>query len=226
MKEKPYELLEDEQMKKLGKNNEAKMTICNALPRKEAKASAIEEAKYLATLSLDELIGNLKVYEMVLDNDGVGFKTTKEKVKSLALKAKVTREQTSDDKEEVTKTLMKNNLKVINSEVEINSVKAAIMVLGTKVVKARSQKGLPIIARLKATLQVNIESQRRTRLLLDEQEAIVKTTMNIKMTQHVSWKSTLKRLYLNHLVLILFCKKRMRNSESITRILLKLLKNY
>ncbi|GJU88778.1 hypothetical protein Tco_1301201 [Tanacetum coccineum] len=34
---------------------------------------------------------------MVLDNDGVGTKTTKEKVKSLALKAKVTREQTSDD---------------------------------------------------------------------------------------------------------------------------------
>ncbi|GKB28018.1 retrotransposon protein [Tanacetum coccineum] len=57
----------------------------------------IEEAKYLATLPLDELIGNLKVFEMVLDNDGVGFKTTKEKVKSVALKAKVTRDQTSDD---------------------------------------------------------------------------------------------------------------------------------
>ncbi|GKD74567.1 zf-CCHC domain-containing protein, partial [Tanacetum coccineum] len=57
----------------------------------------IEEAKNLATLPLDELIGNLKVYEMVLDNDGVASKTTKEKDKSLALKAKVTREQTSDD---------------------------------------------------------------------------------------------------------------------------------
>nr|GEU68572.1 protein crowded nuclei 4-like [Tanacetum cinerariifolium] len=38
-----------------------------------------------------------KVYEMVWDNDGVAFKTTKEKVKSLALKSKVTREQTSND---------------------------------------------------------------------------------------------------------------------------------
>ncbi|GJX07230.1 retrovirus-related pol polyprotein from transposon TNT 1-94 [Tanacetum coccineum] len=58
----------------------------------------IEEAKDLATLPLDELISNLKFYEMVLDNDGVASKiTTKEKVKSLALKAKVTREQTSDD---------------------------------------------------------------------------------------------------------------------------------
>ncbi|GKE19755.1 retrovirus-related pol polyprotein from transposon 17.6 [Tanacetum coccineum] len=62
-----------------------------------AKVTAIEEAKDLATLPLDELIKNLKVYEMVLDNDGVGSKTTKEKVKSLALKAKVTREQTSED---------------------------------------------------------------------------------------------------------------------------------
>ncbi|GJT82595.1 retrovirus-related pol polyprotein from transposon TNT 1-94 [Tanacetum coccineum] len=61
-----------------------------------AKVTAIEEAKDLATLTLDELIGNLKVYKMVLDNDGVASNTTK-KVKSLALKAKVTMEQTSDD---------------------------------------------------------------------------------------------------------------------------------
>ncbi|GKE94144.1 hypothetical protein Tco_1578999, partial [Tanacetum coccineum] len=54
-----------------------------ALPLKWiTKVTAIEEAKDLASLPLDELIGNLKVYEMVLDNDGVAFKiTTKEKVK-------------------------------------------------------------------------------------------------------------------------------------------------
>ncbi|GJX78623.1 hypothetical protein Tco_0326772 [Tanacetum coccineum] len=62
-----------------------------------AKVTVIEEAKDLATIPLDELIGNHKVYEMVLDNDGVGSKTTKEKVKSLALNAKVSREHTSDD---------------------------------------------------------------------------------------------------------------------------------
>nr|GEY80458.1 reverse transcriptase [Tanacetum cinerariifolium] len=55
-----------------------------------AKLKSIEEAKDLATLPLDELIGNLSVYEIVLRNDGVASKTTKEKVKSLALKAKVT----------------------------------------------------------------------------------------------------------------------------------------
>nr|GEU59752.1 hypothetical protein [Tanacetum cinerariifolium] len=98
-KETPYELLKDDQKKQLGKNNEAKMTLHNALPRKErAKVTAIEEEKDLATLLLDELIGNLKVYEMVLDNDGVAFKITKEKFKSLALNAKGTREQTRDNK--------------------------------------------------------------------------------------------------------------------------------
>ncbi|GJV71276.1 hypothetical protein Tco_1491271 [Tanacetum coccineum] len=71
----------------------------HALPLKwRAKVTAIEEAKDLATLPLDELLINLKVYEMILENNGVVYKTiTKEKVKSLALKAKVTREQTSDD---------------------------------------------------------------------------------------------------------------------------------
>ncbi|GKA86969.1 hypothetical protein Tco_0808680 [Tanacetum coccineum] len=120
MKETLYELLEDDQNKKLGKNNEADMTLYNALPQKEyervfmcktakeflhalplkwrAKVTAIEEAKDLDTLPLDKLVGNLKVYEMILENDGVVFKTiTKDKVKSLALKAKVTREQTSED---------------------------------------------------------------------------------------------------------------------------------
>ncbi|GKC79750.1 hypothetical protein Tco_1130524 [Tanacetum coccineum] len=85
MNQTPYELLKDNEKKQLGKNEKAKMTIYNTLPRK----------KY--DYPLDEIIGNLKVYEMVLDNDGVESKITKEKVKSLALKAKVTREKTSDD---------------------------------------------------------------------------------------------------------------------------------
>ncbi|GKA49000.1 hypothetical protein Tco_0741958 [Tanacetum coccineum] len=80
MKETPYELLKDEQKKKLGKNNEAKMTLYNALPHPDyskknhvrkflralplkwrAKVTAIKEAKDLTTLPLDELIGNLEV---------------------------------------------------------------------------------------------------------------------------------------------------------------------
>ncbi|GJX76503.1 hypothetical protein Tco_0323314 [Tanacetum coccineum] len=141
VKETSYDLLKDDQKKNLVKNNEAKITLYNALPRKEyeivfmckttkevghaliithqdpdyssknhmrkflctlplkwrAKVKTIEKAKNLATLPLGELLGNLKVSKMVMDNDGVGSKTIDEKVKSLALKAKVTREQTSDD---------------------------------------------------------------------------------------------------------------------------------
>nr|GEY89747.1 hypothetical protein [Tanacetum cinerariifolium] len=62
-----------------------------------AKVTVFQEAKELATLPLDELIGKLKVYKIILENNGVTSKTTIEKVKSLALKAKVIREQTSDD---------------------------------------------------------------------------------------------------------------------------------
>ncbi|GJW24243.1 zf-CCHC domain-containing protein, partial [Tanacetum coccineum] len=56
-------------------------------PKWRAKVMVIEESKDLTSLSLDELIGNLKVYEMIIKKDS---KMVKEKVerKSLALKAK------------------------------------------------------------------------------------------------------------------------------------------
>nr|GEX41924.1 hypothetical protein [Tanacetum cinerariifolium] len=63
------------------------------------KVTIIEEAKDSATLPLNELIKNLKVYEMILESDGVASKTTKEKVKSFSHKAKVTMEQISDDRD-------------------------------------------------------------------------------------------------------------------------------
>ncbi|GKB12641.1 hypothetical protein Tco_0846564 [Tanacetum coccineum] len=78
-------------------NNHARKFLCALLLKWIAKVTIIEESKDLATVPLYELIGNHKVYEMILENDGVASKTTKEKVKSLAIKAKVTREQTSDD---------------------------------------------------------------------------------------------------------------------------------
>ncbi|GKB09242.1 UBN2 domain-containing protein [Tanacetum coccineum] len=60
-----------------------------ALPSKwRPKVTAIEESKDLSKLSLDELVGNLKVYEVVLEKDLEIAKNKKEKYKSLSLKAR------------------------------------------------------------------------------------------------------------------------------------------
>ncbi|GJW09685.1 hypothetical protein Tco_1575512 [Tanacetum coccineum] len=56
-------------------------------PKWRAKVTAIEESKGLTSLSLDELIRNLKVHEMIIKKDSEIVKA-KVKRKSLALKAK------------------------------------------------------------------------------------------------------------------------------------------
>ncbi|GJY49866.1 zf-CCHC domain-containing protein [Tanacetum coccineum] len=53
-----------------------------------AKVTAIEESKDLTSLSLNELIGNLKVYEVIIKNDSEMVKGKREQNRSLALKAK------------------------------------------------------------------------------------------------------------------------------------------
>ncbi|GJW65341.1 hypothetical protein Tco_0117225 [Tanacetum coccineum] len=63
-------------------------------PKWRAKVTAIEESKNLTTLSLDELIGNLKVYEEVIKKDSETVKSKKEQSRSIALKA---RKESSDD---------------------------------------------------------------------------------------------------------------------------------
>ncbi|GKC21467.1 hypothetical protein Tco_1023617, partial [Tanacetum coccineum] len=126
----PYEKYEESHKKMISKNDEAKMVLYNALPKKNIfntiitslkalnesfssrnhvrkflralptkwrpKVTAIEESKDLSTLPLDELIGNLKVYEVVLEKDSEASKVKKEKYKSLALKA---RKVSSDEDE-------------------------------------------------------------------------------------------------------------------------------
>ncbi|GKC89954.1 hypothetical protein Tco_1150603, partial [Tanacetum coccineum] len=128
----PYELLKDDQKNQLGKNNEAKMTLYNALPRnsqvKDFKVDLLIKQYEKFSISNEETINsgftrfNVIVTSLKsLDQDYSSknhvrkflralllkwrstmmaveeAKTTKEKVKSLASKAKVTREQTSDD---------------------------------------------------------------------------------------------------------------------------------
>nr|GFA31403.1 alpha/beta hydrolases superfamily protein [Tanacetum cinerariifolium] len=52
------------------------------------KVTDIEESKDLTSLSLDELIGNLKVYEVIIKKDSEMVKDKREQSRSLALKAK------------------------------------------------------------------------------------------------------------------------------------------
>ncbi|GJU03038.1 retrovirus-related pol polyprotein from transposon TNT 1-94 [Tanacetum coccineum] len=66
-------------------------------PKWREKVTTIEESKDLTSLSLDELIGNLKVHEMIIKKDSEIVKAKGER-KSLALKAK----KESSDEESLT----------------------------------------------------------------------------------------------------------------------------
>ncbi|GJW69921.1 zf-CCHC domain-containing protein [Tanacetum coccineum] len=63
-------------------------------PKWRAKVTAIEESKDLSSLALDELIGNLKVHEVVMEKDSKIYRGKKERIKSISLKAK---KESSDD---------------------------------------------------------------------------------------------------------------------------------
>ncbi|GJY68926.1 hypothetical protein Tco_0471908 [Tanacetum coccineum] len=89
----------DDLKKKLAKNNEAKMNCVRKFlralhPKWRAKVAAIEESNNLTTLSLDEFIRNLKVYEEVIKKDSEIVKSKREQSRSIALKA---RKESSDN---------------------------------------------------------------------------------------------------------------------------------
>ncbi|GJV74824.1 hypothetical protein Tco_1506408 [Tanacetum coccineum] len=67
-------------------------------PKWRAKVTTIEESKDLTSLSLDELIGNLKVHEVIIKKDSEIVKGKREQNRSLALKAK----KKSSDEESLT----------------------------------------------------------------------------------------------------------------------------
>ncbi|GJT35264.1 zf-CCHC domain-containing protein [Tanacetum coccineum] len=68
-------------------NNYVRKFLRALHPKWRAKVTEIEESKDLTSLSLDELIGNLKVHEMIIKKDSKIVKAKGER-KSLALKAK------------------------------------------------------------------------------------------------------------------------------------------
>ncbi|GJS85450.1 hypothetical protein Tco_0751991 [Tanacetum coccineum] len=69
-------------------------------PKWSAKVRRSEESKYVTSLSLDELIRNLKVYEMIIKKDSEIVKAKVER-KSIALKAK---RESSDERQPTERT--------------------------------------------------------------------------------------------------------------------------
>nr|GEV36443.1 retrotransposon protein, putative, Ty3-gypsy subclass [Tanacetum cinerariifolium] len=63
-------------------------------PKWRTKVTAIEESKDLTSFSLDKLIENLKVYEVIIKKESEMVKDKREQCRSLALKAK---KESSDD---------------------------------------------------------------------------------------------------------------------------------
>nr|GEU45965.1 UBN2 domain-containing protein [Tanacetum cinerariifolium] len=244
MKDTPYELLKDDEKKKLSKNNESKMTLYNALPRKEyervfmCKTDKEVWHTLIITYQGNSQVKNCKIdlltqeYKKFLisieDTIDSGFTRINvivtslkslypdyssknhvrnflralplkwraklmaieeakdlEKVKSLPLKAKVTRKQTSDDSDSqsgsdedvdeeeeeegkafnlMVRNFVSSSTREIDSDIEINLV---MVLIGQSSSECRKTK--------------------ENKVFLKEHEVIVKMTVNLKMMQHVSW---------------------------------------
>ncbi|GJT89422.1 hypothetical protein Tco_1071139 [Tanacetum coccineum] len=157
--------------------NHVRKFIC-ALPLKwRLKVTTIEKAKDLAKLPINELIGNCKIYEMVLRTDEVVSKNSEVKVKSLDLKAKVTRDQTSDDSDnqdgsegneeddEEFKSMVKNLRKYFKKG-------------RAKVLEVLDKNVVVMVAVARTTSLMIIRRRGRKRLSLVELGVIVKTVIN------------------------------------------------
>ncbi|GJU05551.1 hypothetical protein Tco_1121981 [Tanacetum coccineum] len=108
-------------------------------PKWRAKVTAIEESKDLTSLSLDELIGNLKVHKMIIKKDSEIVKAKVER-KSLTLKAK---KESSDEEcltfgsedEEYAMAISKSSYWRMSKATRDKKLKAFVEVLGADAVK-------------------------------------------------------------------------------------------
>ncbi|GKB06041.1 UBN2 domain-containing protein [Tanacetum coccineum] len=141
-----------------------------------AKVMAIKESKDMTSLSLDELIGNLKVHEMIIKKD---FKIVKAKVerKSLALKAK----KESSDEETLTS--------------ESKDEEYAMAVRDFK--KFFKRRGNALDAETRIILSENVQNHRRTRTKGLSSKVLgvisVRKMMKRQKMKRVSWLKHLAR---------------------------------
>ncbi|GJX50143.1 hypothetical protein Tco_0276988 [Tanacetum coccineum] len=155
-------------------------------PKWRAKVTAIEESKDLTSLSLDELIGNLKVHKMIIKKDSEIVKAKVDR-KSIALKDK----KESSDEECLTS----------GSEDEERS-KEAVMTRTVKVIENALDVATQII------LLENVQNHRkiRTKELLSEALgaiAVEEDDENVKMKHVFEAQPSIEGDVPNHLTLVM-----------------------
>ncbi|GJW69645.1 hypothetical protein Tco_0126562 [Tanacetum coccineum] len=108
-------------------------------PKWRAKVTAIEESKNLTTLSLDELIGNLKVYEEVIKKDVETVKGKKEQSRSLALKVKKGNEEDLQDNHEAIEKHSKEVEMMVMIKVKENVLDVVTQIISLENVQSRQR---------------------------------------------------------------------------------------
>ncbi|GJR23897.1 retrovirus-related pol polyprotein from transposon TNT 1-94 [Tanacetum coccineum] len=113
-------------------------------PKWRAKVTTIKESKDLSLVALDELIGNQKLHEVVMEKDSKIYSGKKEKVESIALKAK---KESSDD-ETYYDSLCEISLKIINKNKILKDkrdlLEKEILELNKKIKKLERSKEIEI----------------------------------------------------------------------------------
>nr|GEU80143.1 UBN2 domain-containing protein [Tanacetum cinerariifolium] len=164
-------------------------------PKWRAKVTAIEDSKDFTSLSLDELIGNLKVHEMIIKKD---FKIVKAKGerRSLALKAKKESSDeeclTSGSEDEEYAMAVRDFKKFFKKEEDLldNQGTTKISFKEAETIKMTRVKGSALDAKTQVILLENVQNHREIRTKehsLEVRVAIaVKKMMKKSKTKHVS----------------------------------------
>ncbi|GKB63187.1 putative reverse transcriptase domain-containing protein [Tanacetum coccineum] len=118
-------------------DNALLLDITLLLPSLKALDEAFEESKDLTSISLDELIENLKVYEVIIKNDSEMVKGKREQNRSLALKAK--KESSDKDSSNFDKSHFKEVEAIKMVKVKENALDVEIQIISSENVQSRQE---------------------------------------------------------------------------------------